>query len=76
MVQDDEAAVYHRDKRLDAIWWVRAEEFVTESWPLIPLSRLAMGRFVPMQAGTNFGSVGTQPRGSGSFLDPHSSWDA
>ena len=31
MVQDDEAAVYHRDKRLDPIWWVCAEEFVTAS---------------------------------------------
>jgi hypothetical protein len=31
MVQHDAAAVYHRDKRLDAIWLPCADEFVTES---------------------------------------------
>jgi len=45
MVQEDEAAVYHRDKRLDAIWWVCAANLWRnrQPWPLIPLSRLEHG---------------------------------
>lgn len=71
MVQDDKAAVYHRDKRLDAIWWVCADEFVTESWPLIPLSRLGHGPTCT-HAGRDGLWVSWHPAGgSGSLLDPH-----
>jgi len=48
MVQDDEAAVYHRDKRLDAIWWVCADEFVTESTAVAIDAVVAVGPWVDL----------------------------
>ena len=73
MVQDDEAAVYHRDKRLDAIWSVCADEFVTEL-PAVAIDPVvALGPWlICTHAGRDELWVSWHPAGgSGSFLDPH-----
>ena len=48
MVQDDKAAVYHRDKRLDAIWWVCGDKFVMESTAVAIDSVVAVGPWVDL----------------------------
>ncbi len=64
MVQDDEAAVYHRDKRLDAIWWLCADEFVTESTVIAIDPIVAVGPWVdlyPCRPERTLGQLAPQP---------------
>lgn len=58
MVLDDEAAVYHRDKPSDAIWWVRADEFVTESTAVAIDSVVAVESWVDLYPCRTEGTLG------------------
>jgi len=50
MAQDNETAVYHRDKGLDAILWVCESEFVTESTAMVIDSVVELGLRVDLYA--------------------------
>jgi hypothetical protein len=73
MFQDGEAAVYHRDKRLDAIWRVCATNFVAESTavPLILLSQSGHESICTYTGRGELWVTWRPARGSGLFLDPY-----